>query len=76
MRCVCPSRERLGVRVAIRPHHWIGDLVSSALSPVIEWRAGRIPERHMGVFGVLLIPLGFSLQSVQYWITLLDVPVH
>jgi len=51
-------------------------LASSALSPIIEWRADRIPERGMGVLGVVLILLGFCLQSVQYWINLLDVPVR
>jgi hypothetical protein len=30
----------------------------------------------MGVFGIALILLGFSLQSVQYWVTLLDIGVH
>lgn len=48
----------------------------SASSPVIEWAADHIPERRLGVFGVVLILSGFALQSVQYWITLLDVPIH
>ena len=30
----------------------------------------------MGVFGVGLILIGFSLQSVQYWVALLDVTVR
>jgi hypothetical protein len=30
----------------------------------------------MGVFGVGLIIVGFSLQSVQYWLALLDVSVR
>jgi hypothetical protein len=29
----------------------------------------------MGVYGVAMILLGFTLQSVQYWMTLLDVSV-
>jgi hypothetical protein len=32
-----------------------------------------VPEKRMGVFGVGLILLGFALQSVQYWVALLDV---
>jgi len=48
---------------------------SSACMPVIEWRADRVPEKRMGVFGVGLILIGFALQSVQYWIALLDVSV-
>jgi hypothetical protein len=30
----------------------------------------------MGVFGVGLIITGFSLQSVQYWVALLDVSIR
>lgn len=41
--------------------------------PIVEYYADRLPERRLGVFGVLLILCGFSLQSVQYWLSLLDV---
>jgi len=47
--------------------------VMSALTPIIEWGADRVPERRMGVFGVASILVGFSLQSLQYWVSLLDV---
>jgi hypothetical protein len=50
--------------------------VSSALTPLIEWGADHVPERRMGALGVALMISGFLLQSVQYWITLLDVPLH
>jgi hypothetical protein len=30
----------------------------------------------MGVFGVSLILIGFALQSVQYWVALLDVSIR
>jgi hypothetical protein len=30
----------------------------------------------MGVVGVGMILMGFALQSVQYWLTLLDVTVR
>jgi hypothetical protein len=43
---------------------------------MIEWGADHMPQRRMGVFGVVLMFLGFSLQSVQYWVGLLDVPVR
>ena len=29
----------------------------------------------MGAFGIGLIFIGFSLQSFQYWLVVLDVPV-
>ncbi|HKD09132.1 MAG TPA: hypothetical protein VKB79_24730 [Bryobacteraceae bacterium] len=49
---------------------------AGAFTPYIEWMADRIPERRMGVFGIGLILVGFTLQSVQYWVALLDVPVR
>jgi hypothetical protein len=49
--------------------------VSGAFTPYIEWTADHVPEKRMGVYGVGLILLGFTLQSVQYWMTLLDVTV-
>lgn len=49
--------------------------MSSACTPVIEYMADRLPERRMGVFGVGLILIGFTLQSVQYWLVLLNVVV-
>jgi len=42
-----------------------------ACTPFIEWAADHVAERVMGVFGVVLLLIGFVLQSVQYWITLL-----
>lgn len=45
-------------------------------TPFIEWKVDHLPERRMGVFGVSLILIGFTLQSVQYWAALLDVNVR
>jgi hypothetical protein len=44
--------------------------------PYIEWFADAQPDRRLGVFGVALILTGFVLQSFQYWVNLLDVPVR
>jgi hypothetical protein len=49
--------------------------VVSFCVPMIEWAADHMPERLMGVIGVCLILIGFALQSVQYWITLLGLNV-
>jgi hypothetical protein len=49
--------------------------VSITFAPFIEWSADHVPEKRMGVYGVILILLGFALQSVPYWMTLLDVGV-
>jgi hypothetical protein len=41
--------------------------------PYIEYFADNLPERALGVFGIGLILSGFALQSLQYWLSLLDV---
>lgn len=51
-------------------------LIITACMPLIEWTADHMPARRMGVFGVGCILIGFTLQSVQYWVTLLDVGVQ
>jgi hypothetical protein len=54
----------------------IATAVGSLFGPIVEYYADHLPERRLGVFGVMLILCGFSLQSVQYWVSLLDVPVR
>lgn len=49
--------------------------IGSSCTPFIEWFADHVPARRMGVFGVALILTGFTLQSVQYWVALLDVGI-
>ena len=46
-----------------------------ACTPFIEWTADHMPQRRMGVLGIGLILIGFTLQSVQYWVALLDVSI-
>lgn len=50
--------------------------IIGSCTPVIEWTADRVPEKRMGVLGIGLILIGFALQSVQYWVALLDVSVR
>ncbi len=50
--------------------------IVSACTPFIEWSADHVPEKRMGVFGVGMILIGFALQSVQYWLALLDVSIR
>ena len=47
----------------------------NAVGPFIEHFSENLPERSMGAFGIGLIFVGFSLQSLQYWLVVLDVPV-
>jgi hypothetical protein len=49
--------------------------IAGSFTPFIEWTADHVPQKRMGVFGVGLILVGFTLQSVQYWAALLDVGV-
>jgi hypothetical protein len=45
------------------------------LNPFIEYYADHLPERRLGAFGIALILCGFLMQSVQFWVALLDVKV-
>jgi hypothetical protein len=47
--------------------------VGATVNPYIEYYADNLPERRLGVFGIVLILCGFALQSLQYWFALLDV---
>jgi len=54
----------------------VAGLVTGAgitVTPYIEYYADHLPERRLGAFGIGLIFLGFSLQSLQYWLALFDV---
>jgi hypothetical protein len=51
-------------------------VIVNACTPFIEWTADHVPQKGMGVLGVGLILVGFTLQSVQYWLTLLDVTIR
>jgi hypothetical protein len=63
--------------LALRVGLVTGIVTTAALTllPFIEHFADNIPARRMGAFGILLIFVGFTLQSFQYWVVLLDVPV-
>jgi hypothetical protein len=49
--------------------------IGAAVIPFIEYYADNLPERRLGAFGVGLILCGFAMQSLQYWLLLLDVRV-
>lgn len=46
--------------------------VVTFLIPFVEWRTDHLPEKRMGIFGVTMILVGFALQSVQYWVALVE----
>jgi hypothetical protein len=47
--------------------------LGATVNPYIEYYADNLPERRLGAFGIGLILCGFALQSLQYWLALLDV---
>jgi hypothetical protein len=47
-----------------------------SLGPFVEYFADHLPQRIMGAVGIGLIFIGFTLQSFQYWVVVLDVPVR
>jgi hypothetical protein len=63
----------LGIGVKLGLVMGLVTAVSITCTSAIEWAADHIPEKRMGVFGVGLILIGFTLQSIQYWLALLDV---
>lgn len=50
--------------------------IGTGFAPFIEYFSENIPARIMGAFGIGLIFIGFSLQSLQYWLVVLDVPIR
>jgi aryl-alcohol dehydrogenase-like predicted oxidoreductase len=63
----------LGVGVKIGLALGLVTAIAIACTSFIEWIVDTVPEKRMGVVGVGLILIGFTLQSVQYWMALLDV---
>ena len=51
-------------------------LLFGTFSGFTEWYTDHLPERRLGLFGICLIICGFILQSVQYWVSLLDEPLR
>jgi hypothetical protein len=44
--------------------------------PSVEWWADSLPPQRLGVLGAVLLLAGFALQSVQYWVALLNAGVR
>ncbi len=48
----------------------------ATFSPFVEYWADHLPERRLGALGIGLVIFGFLLESVQYWVVLLNIPVR
>jgi hypothetical protein len=72
---VAANQHASALRIGVRAGLVIGVVtaIAGVWMSLIEWIADHVPERRMGVIGVGLILTGFALQSVQYWVALLDV---
>ena len=57
----------------------VAGLVSAFVSiftPPIEAWADHLPARSLGMFGTVVLLIGLILQSVQYWVVLLNIVVR
>ena len=50
--------------------------IVSVFSPFVEWWADHLPARRLGAFGTVILLIGLFLQSIQYWVVLLNVVVQ
>ena len=50
---------------------WLAGALIGSGAPVVEAWADRLPSRSLGLFGTVLILIGFALGSVEYWVQLL-----
>lgn len=48
----------------------------TVFSPIVEWRVDHMPERHLILAGLGFVFAGFLLQSIQYVLVILRVPVQ
>jgi DNA-binding HxlR family transcriptional regulator len=44
-------------------------------SLLIVWMARHVDRQRLGVFGIWLVFCGFALQTFQYWVAILDIPL-
>ncbi len=48
----------------------------STFSPFVEYWADHLPDRQLAALGVVVMLMGMAMQSVQYIVVLLDIPVR
>ena len=76
--CLIAQQREHAIAVGLRTGLALGVVTAiiGSCTPLIEWEADHVPQKRMGVIGIGLILIGFTLQSVQYWVALLDVVVR
>lgn len=65
-----PRGVAIGIAVTL------AGVVISTVSPFVEWWADHLPARRLGAFGAILLLIGLGLSSLQYWVTVFNVPVR
>ena len=75
---VLPRHHELSVLFGLRLGLAAGTVSAlvGLFSPVVEWWIENLPERRLGVFGVVLILLGVMFQSIEHWLVVFGPPVH
>jgi hypothetical protein len=51
-------------------------VIAGSMTPFIQWKAEALPARRLGSVGIVMALIGYLVSSTQYWVTLLDLPVH
>jgi hypothetical protein len=76
--CLIAQQREHAIAVGLRTGLALGVVTAiiGSCTPLIEWEADHVPQKRMGVIGIGLILIGFTLQSAQYWAALLDVVVR
>jgi hypothetical protein len=54
----------------------LAGLLLGTLTGFTEWYTDNLPERRLGLLEICLLICGVIIQSVQYWVSLLDVPLR
>ncbi len=70
------GRQALAFSVSIGLTIGATSAILSLLVPFIEWWADNLPERRLGALGAALVVAGFMLQSIQYWVVVLNIPLR
>jgi hypothetical protein len=69
-----PAEFTLGLKIGLIAGSLSG--LTNAFGPLVEWWADNLSPRRLGAFGAVLLLTGFCLQSVQYVLPLLNIPIR
>jgi hypothetical protein len=54
---------------------WLAGFAVASAAPAVESWADRVPARHLGIVGAVLILTGLLTQSIQYWVVIVNLRV-